>query len=196
MSRFPHMEPPSTMERASPELAVVTPLPVREGAALDLDGAYRRYARYVAAVALRLLGRDAEVDDVVQEVFLTALRKLDGLRDPEAIRGWLATVAVRVAGRKLRRRKLWAFLGRDAESDAAYEGIAATGATPEDRALLARVYKVLDGLPVAERIAWTLRHVEGEQLEQVALLCGCSLATAKRRIAAAHAVIDRMVGDE
>ncbi len=185
------------MERAAPELAVVTPLPVREGAALDLDGAYRRYARYVAAVALRLLGRDAEVDDVVQEVFLTALRKLDGLRDPEAIRGWLATVAVRVAGRKLRRRKLWAFLGRDDDGDAgaAYEGIAAPGATPEDRALLARVYKVLDGLPVADRIAWTLRHVEGEQLDQVALLCGCSLATAKRRIAAAHAVIDRMVGD-
>jgi RNA polymerase sigma-70 factor (ECF subfamily) len=35
-------------------------------------------------------------------------------------------------------------------------------------------------------VAWTLRHVEGESLEEVAVLCDCSLATAKRRIASAH----------
>jgi RNA polymerase sigma-70 factor (ECF subfamily) len=51
---------------------------------------------------------------------------------------------------------------------------------------LAKVYAVLDALPSDERVAWSLRHVEGERLERVAELCGCSLATAKRRIAAAH----------
>jgi RNA polymerase sigma-70 factor (ECF subfamily) len=40
---------------------------------------------------------------------------------------------------------------------------------------------------VEQRLAWTLRHIEGERLEDVAARCGCSLATAKRRIAAAHA---------
>ncbi len=194
MSRFPSSQTLTDMERASAPLAAVTPLPVTTEP-LDLDSAYRRYARYVAAVALRLIGRDDEVDDVVQEVFLTALRKLGGLRDPEAIRGWLATVTVRVAGRRLRRRRMWAFFGVS-PSEGAYEEVAATGATPEDRALLARVYAVLDGLPVGERIAWTLRHVEGERLEQVAALCGCSLATAKRRIAAAHATMERMLADE
>jgi len=194
MSRFPDSETLDDMERASSPLAAVTPLPVRDATPLDLDSAFRRYARYVAAVALRLLARDDEVDDVVQEVFLTALRKLGSLRDPDAIRGWLATVTVRVAGRRLRRRKMWAFFGVGTEGG--YEEVAATGATAEDRALLARVYAVLDGLPVAERIAWTLRHVEGERLEQVAALCGCSLATAKRRIAAAHATVERMLSDE
>src|SRR5207253_3230020 len=105
MSRFTTSQTLTDMERASTPLAAVTPLPVTTEP-LDLDSAYRRYARYVAAVALRLIGRDDEVDDVVQEVFLTALRKLGGLRDPEAIRGWLATVTVRVAGRRLRRRRM------------------------------------------------------------------------------------------
>jgi RNA polymerase sigma-70 factor (ECF subfamily) len=35
-------------------------------------------------------------------------------------------------------------------------------------------------------VAWTLRHVEGQKLEEVAQYCRCSLATAKRRISAAH----------
>jgi RNA polymerase sigma-70 factor (ECF subfamily) len=55
---------------------------------------------------------------------------------------------------------------------------------------------VLDELPAAERLAWTLRHVEGERLEQVARQCGCSLATAKRRIAAAQDAIEQAVSDD
>jgi RNA polymerase sigma-70 factor (ECF subfamily) len=44
------------------------------------------------------------------------------------------------------------------------------------------------------RIAWTLRYVEREKLEEVARLCGCSLATAKRRIAATQAAIEEVFG--
>ena len=65
----------------------------------------------------------------------------------------------------------------------------------EQRALLSRVYKILDGIPANERIAWSLRHIEGEPLESVASLAGCSLATAKRRIAAAAARIEEAFGD-
>ena len=46
--------------------------------------------------------------------------------------------------------------------------------------------QALDRLGVAERVAWTLRYVEGEPLGTVAELCECSLATAKRRIRAAQ----------
>src|SRR5262249_20345365 len=84
--------------------------PVRR---VDLAEASRRYRGYVAAIGLRLLGRDDEVDDLVQEVFLAAAgaRGLATLRDAEAMRGWLATVAVRVARRKLRLRGLRRALG-------------------------------------------------------------------------------------
>ncbi len=158
-----------------------------------LDDVYRRYCRYVAAVVLRLEGRHGEVDDLVQEVFVEAARGIKALRAPEAIRGWLATIAVRVVRRRLRRRRVRRFLGLDPEAD--YANLIDPAASPLDRLLVRAVYRALDELPVADRLAFTLHHVEGEKLEAVARLCGCSCATAKRRIARAlRAVVDR-VGD-
>ena len=69
------------------------------------------------------------------------------------------------------------------------------GVSAEDRVLLANVYRVLDRVPTAERVAWSLRYVEGVALDEVARLCECSLATAKRRIAAAQAQIHEELGD-
>jgi RNA polymerase sigma-70 factor, ECF subfamily len=171
-------------------LALVSAPPAPESPLATL---FRSHSAYVAAVALRLLGRQDEVDDVVQDVFLSALRGVDQLREPEAIKGWLATVTVRMASRRLRLRRLRSFLGLDA--DANYQELA-VGANQEHVALLARIYRLLDELPVALRIAWTLRYVEGEPLDTVARICGCSLATAKRRIVAAQAAIEAVVRDE
>lgn len=66
----------------------------------------------------------------------------------------------------------------------------ATFRDPADRLLLARLYSVLDELPVSERVAWVLHHVEGETLPVVARQCGCSLATVKRRIGRAQAKVE------
>lgn len=82
------------------------------------------------------------------------------------------------------------------DGPAGYDAIADESASPEQRALLQRVYRVLDGLPADQRIAWTLRYIEGEQLEAVAALSGCSLATAKRRIAAAAQTLEEAFSDE
>lgn len=161
-------------------------------APLSLERLFTEHSRFVAAVVLRVLGRDHEVDDVVQEVFLDALTGLPKVHTPAAIRGWLKTVAVRKAYRHLRRRRVRAFFGLD--QPGCYEHLAAPGCGPEEQALLSRVYRLLDRLPVSERLAWTLRYVEGEQVEAVATLCGCSLATVKRRIAAASTALERMLG--
>jgi RNA polymerase sigma-70 factor (ECF subfamily) len=158
--------------------------------ASDPAALFKRYAPYVARTAFRLLGRDDEVDDVVQDVFLAGLTGLAELRDPQAIRGWLATVTVRVARRKLWLRRVRSFLRLDETPD--YAAVA-RDASAEDRVLLASIYAELDRLPVDERVAWTLRFVEGEDLEGVAKLSGCSLATAKRRISAAQQAIERVV---
>lgn len=160
---------------------------------LDLTGLYRCYSRYVAAVTYRLLGRDSEVDDIVQDVFLAAHSGLASLREPAAIKGWLATVAVRMATRKLRWRRLRAQLWLDSASAAE---LPAKGASAETHALLAQAYLVLDTLPVEERVAWVLRYLEDERLDAVAKLTGCSLATAKRRIAAAQEKMERAFEDE
>lgn len=152
----------------------------------DLADLFRSYGGYVATIVLRILGRREEVEDVVQDVFLSAMTSLPRLRSAAAVKGWLAAIAVRRASDRLRRRRFWAFLRI---TPAQERGLADTGASPEAKAQCAQVYEALDRLPVPQRVAWTLRHLEGEALDEVARLCGCSLATAKRRIAAAQAVL-------
>lgn len=171
---------------------------VREGEprapADPVEAAYKAHAGYVAAVAFRVLGRDIDVDDVVQDVFLSAARGLSTIRDRQATQAWLKTITLRLAQRKLKARRLLAFFGLDPQPD--YGERLAPDASPEVRTLLARVYRLLDEVPAAQRVAWTLRYIEGEPLEDVARLCECSLATAKRRIAAAQAIVEEGLLDE
>jgi RNA polymerase sigma-70 factor (ECF subfamily) len=154
---------------------------------------FKRFAPYVARIGLRLLGRESDVDDLIQEVFVAAFRQRHQVRDPLAFKSWLAIIAVRTARRHLRKRRLRAFVGLDTLPPPLE--LRDQGMSPERRALLSRVYQVLDQLDVDQRLAWSLRYVEGEKLEQVAEHCGCSLATAKRRISAAHARIQAELDD-
>lgn len=174
------------MGTESPKLRVVEGGAAGAEPPLSDEALFRRYGPYVARIGLRMLGREADVDDLLQEVFLAAHRQRSQVRNEAAIKHWLATVAVRTARRQLRRRKVRAFVGLDTGAAEGIE-IASGGVSPEQRALLAKVYEVLDTIGVEQRLAWTLRHVDGEKLDQVAARCGCSLATAKRRIAAAQA---------
>jgi len=158
---------------------------------IPLDALYARYAPYVAAIAMRILGRESEVEDLVQDVFATAVRGLKRRRNHAEIKRWLATVTVRRSIRRLRVLALWSWVNLDEEPNT--ERIADPSAGTEERRLVADVYRALERLPIHERVAWVLRYVEGESLEQVAELCGCSLATAKRRIARAHAHVSESV---
>jgi RNA polymerase sigma-70 factor, ECF subfamily len=149
-----------------------------------LDALYARYAPYVAVIATRILGRRAEIEDVVQEVFALAVGGLRRREDHREIKSWLATVTVRRSVQQLRLRALWSVF--DLADEASYDTLADSSADAQERELISDVYSALDRLPPRQRVPWALRHIEGQSLEQVAALCGCSLATAKRRIGAAH----------
>jgi len=154
---------------------------------------FARYNRYVANLAARLLGSgDHEVEDVVQDVFWLASLKLSRIVDLVQARGWLATVTTRLVRRRLQRRRFRKLFHADVPRDE----VPAPGATAEERAILSRLYEVLDGLPTDQRLAWSLRYLEGEPLDAVAAACGCSLATAKRRVSAARSVIDEVFRDD
>jgi RNA polymerase sigma-70 factor (ECF subfamily) len=168
--------------------------PPAAGAPLTLDAAFRAHAGFVAGVALRVLGRPSEVDDLVQDVFLRVLPRLGDLRDPAALRGWLAVITARLARRRLRGRRWKIWLGVGSDHD--YAQLADNAASPQDRTLLGELYRALDRLPVQQRLAWTLRHAEGLELAAVAQACGCSLATVKRWIGAAEAALRMEVDHE
>lgn len=154
----------------------------------DFNAIYCQNAPYIAAFGLRLLGRQSDADELVQEVFLCAYEKLDQLRDPAALRPWLRKIAAREAYRMLRRRRTrWILLiDRMQYYDLPDESIA----SPQQRELLRLVFKKLDALPPKLSLPWRLRVLEGEKLEEVARLCDCSLATVKRRIQKAQQHIE------
>lgn len=153
------------------------------------DVLVRRHLGAVAATAARLLGDRHEAEDVVQDTFASALSELRDLRDRAAFRGWLLQIAVRKVHRRFRRRKMLAWLGIDAEPEGGLAELASDAASPDQRAELVLLDRALARLAPAERIAWMLRCVEGLPLDDVARACGCSLATAKRRIAAAERAV-------
>lgn len=160
----------------------------------DAGAAFRQYGRYVATVAFRILGRRDELEDLVQDVFLEAHRTLPTLRDPDALRGWLATITVRTARHRLRRRRLKAFFGLTDKLDD--HDLVDPAASAETRVMLSGVFRALDGLPTEVRIAWVLRHLQGEPLDRVAELSGCSLAAVKRRLAKAKPIMDGVIADD
>ncbi len=159
---------------------------VRLGDEAAFSALYKRHARHVAGVVCRLLGSDANVEDIVQETFVIGLRQLDALREGSALRRWLTTIAVRRVKRDLagryKRREL------DAELEAVLPRASHSGAREELHAL----YRALEKLPDKLRVPWVLHHIEGETLPCVAELCDSSLTSVKRHIAAATERLQRM----
>ncbi|APR88352.1 RNA polymerase sigma factor RpoE [Minicystis rosea] len=151
---------------------------------------YRRHVQYVAGLVLRLLRDRCETEDVVQDTFLTAFEQLRALRDGGALRGWLSQIGVNQVRRRLRRRRLRRLLGLDQpQDDVGMAELASPGQSPEVVAELGKLDRVLLKLPDEHRIAWVIRYIEGASLDEVALACGCSLATVKRWIASADSVV-------
>jgi RNA polymerase sigma-70 factor, ECF subfamily len=69
------------------------------------DVIFRQYANQVYRRALRLLGNEADAEDVVQEVFLTVHRKIRTFRGQSEFSTWLYRLTVNAALGKLRRQK-------------------------------------------------------------------------------------------
>ena len=158
------------------------------------EALYRRHAGTLLGACTRLLRDPADAEDVVQDAFIDAFSELGNLREPSQFRSWLMGIAVHKVHRRLRRRKLLRALGLwKSEREQSLDNCLAPGVSAECYAEIICLDLVLRQLPNAQRIAWQLRYAEGFRLEEVATLCSCSLATAKRRIAQADAQVRRSV---
>jgi RNA polymerase sigma-70 factor (ECF subfamily) len=163
---------------------------VRRGDRWAEEALYHRHVRSVTRVVVRVLARSSEAEDVVQDAFIIALNDIEKLQNDDSFGDWLLSIAVRQVYRRFRRWRLLRTLGLDRGSDdATLLQQVDPGASPETRAALGELVSVLDRLSVEERVAWMLRRVEGEKIDRIAVGCGCSRATAKRRIARADAAI-------
>lgn len=155
----------------------------RSGEAQATEALYRKHVSFAIHLATRIEGSARDVEDVVHDAFIKAFSRLADLADPAAFRSWLGSIVVFAVRSRLRRVRLMNLLGLGRGADPVdLDAIASHEASPHTRAQLAQIYALLRTLPTDERIAWTLRCVEGHELDVVARLTSCSLATVKRRI--------------
>ncbi|HEX4517052.1 MAG TPA: sigma-70 family RNA polymerase sigma factor [Polyangiaceae bacterium] len=153
------------------------------------EALFRRHARAAGGLAFRLTGRDADVDDLVQESFMIAFERLDRLDNPQAFSAWLFGIVVRRAHKVLRRRRLLTRLGFRGDA-LDLEWVTSSCAPPDVVTELREIYRRIESLPPKLRIPLVLRRVEGLPHADIAEMTGASIATVKRRIAQAEDALD------
>jgi RNA polymerase sigma-70 factor (ECF subfamily) len=163
---------------------------IRRGDPTAAAGLFEKYRARVERTLVRLLGFDSELADAVQETFIRALESSRLLRDPQALPSWMIRIAVFTASDVIRRRKRrrWLQLFAEPQDLAEQSHALVFEAEPdlEARRALQAAQVILSALPTQERIAFSLRRLDGMELKEVAAACGCSLATVKRRLARAE----------
>jgi RNA polymerase sigma-70 factor (ECF subfamily) len=165
---------------------------VRRGGPTAAAFVYDRFGGEVNRIVGRLLGPDADHDDVVHDAFVQILRGLPRLREAPALRGFVRAVTINTVRSELRRRRFRrAFWSNDAAPELADDGM-----DPEQREIVRRIYAILDRLSTDLRIAFTLRFVERHSLVEVAAMTNCSLATIKRRLAKATRRFAELADDD
>jgi RNA polymerase sigma-70 factor, ECF subfamily len=190
MSVQPVASPPLANERSARETApperdheedVAELLRVDPTSAAKL--LHDRFAGDVNRLVWRLLGADPDHNDIVQQVFFKVMVHGRRLRDPSRLRAWVQSITVNTVYEELRRRDVRRLFARDWNPVEFHPDLVRD---VEVRDLLARAKAVIDKLPAKERIVFLLHFVEGRPLNEVAELCGYSLATAKRRLSLAN----------
>jgi RNA polymerase sigma-70 factor, ECF subfamily len=184
--------PVEAMRAEEPDAQLVAA--ARAGDRRGCEALYRRHARMANGLALRLLGRDSEVDDVVQDAFTTAFLSMTGLKDAQAFSSWLCSIVVRSALRSIRRRRLMHRLGLLRRDPIDPESIVASTAPADVAAELRAIYGVLDQMPHQLGTMLVLQRVEGMLLPEIAEAMSLSVSTVKRRLVQAEALFAKRVG--
>lgn len=157
----------------------------REAVAVIWD----RYSSLVRGVLYGALGSDQGLDDLVQEVFLALLHGAAKIQDGAALRGYLVSVAVRLAASEIRKRRVRRWVGLT--STGALPDRAAERVDVEHREVLRALHRALQMLKPRRRMAFLLRHVHGLNPVETAQALGISESTVRREVERARALLDK-----
>jgi RNA polymerase sigma factor (sigma-70 family) len=179
-------------------MAILTPAPqpvqpddalVRQALRGDrraYDDLYRRHVDDVWRWLTRLIGSDPEREDLTQQIFLDLFRNLSSWRGEASFRTYLHRVVVNVAYDHLRRR------GRRRRETPLDDTIELTAPEPSPEAAaaqrqrIAQTWTCLDQIKPKKRVAFVLRVVEGQSLQEIANAVMANVPTVAQRIAHAQ----------
>jgi RNA polymerase sigma-70 factor (ECF subfamily) len=181
MSAVPRMRrfiEPQPEQRSDAARLLLVP---REGSEAEL--VYERVAPVVNRVVWAYLATDAERDDIAQDIFVSIVRRRGSVRDLARLEAWAARVAFNTICKAFRRRKFrrWLSLEPLPENEQPEYH-----ADLEGRELVVRAQRVLERLPLSQRMPLTLELFTNASQPEIAALCGCSERTLRRRLQAAR----------
>ena len=159
----------------------------------ELFTAYRdRIRRYI----LRMVRDPAEAEDLTQETFLRAHRRLYLLRHPEAVGGWLYRIATHVCLDRLRQRKPQDSIDEEQTAnrvDAAVRPRPSLADIVERRQTSLCVQRCVDYLPDSYRAVILLYEIHALTAPEIASLLGVKLTTIKMRLHRARRMLQQIM---
>ena len=151
-----------------------------------IQSLWHEHRRWIAAVLLAYKPRAADLDDLLQEVAMTLIAKIDTIREETNVRAWLRAVAInaaRAAGRTERNRPAVRMAHANMEFISADEEPKVHSEHSE------RVLSIVERLPDAYREPLMLKAVQGMRTRQIAELLGIPEATVDTRISRARKML-------
>ena len=148
----------------------------------------RRHGPLMRVYAARVLGSNDEMDDVVQEAFITAWQRLDTLEDGAALKSWLMRIVSRKSIDRLRARR------ERADFDL-HEPLAPDHQSPprvaEADSQTQALSRALANLPEDQRRCWTLRELAGSSYVGIADELNLPVSTVRGLLARARKTLLR-----
>ncbi|WP_167108206.1 sigma-70 family RNA polymerase sigma factor [Amycolatopsis granulosa] len=157
----------------------------RDGDVRAYEQLVRRYQGPIYRLALRMLGSAGDAEDVVQEVFLTAWRRLEQLHADTAFVGWLYRSTANRCLNVIRARR--PVTDVDPDDTETPRGDARPEHAAEVSAQMAALTTALTGLTPEQRACWLLREVHGRSYDEIAEAVSTSPNAVRGRIARARA---------
>jgi RNA polymerase sigma-70 factor (ECF subfamily) len=148
---------------------------IRDGSELAFNMLVDRHQQAVRIFLRRILGNEADADDMAQETFFAAWTHARSFRDGD-VRSWLCGIAWRKA--KGAQRSWFRRSARDTAHHDLSSGVAGSE-TMEDRLA---VRAALEALPLEQRAALTLCLVSGFSHAEAAKILGTALGTVKSHV--------------
>ncbi|MFT5686995.1 MAG: RNA polymerase sigma factor (sigma-70 family) [Myxococcota bacterium] len=143
----------------------------------DINELYQRYGAMVLR-RIRRFYRGDEAEDVLQEVFMRVIDKLDTFRGESSMVTWLYQLTTRYCLNRLRnesrRKELW-----EEHSDVVYWSKPTSAAGQERTALLGELWRHLDDELITIGIYY---HLDGMTHAEIARVVGCSRRTVGNRL--------------
>ena len=136
---------------------------------------FDQYSRSVNRLVYRLLGPDADHDDIVQQVFLQMLQSIGKLKSPERLNLWVRSITINIVRSELRKRSVRRSFLRWAPKE---EATGDLNLDVESSDFMKASASALERLPAEERIVFLLYYLEEHTLPEIAETCGFSTMTA------------------